>query len=269
MRSDIEAVVGYMYERYSEPISLADMAGVARLSQFHFSRTFLTATGVTPGRFLSAVRLDQAKTLLLSTTDTVTDISYRVGYNSVGTFTTRFTRSVGIPPVQYRRTSGQINGIPGLDRAASTTCPQMTIDSFGSRGGRWLGSPSAGAVDGRLSVPYGQQPIRVYVGIFDNAIAQGQLVAGAVLEGSTGFKLPSVPEGEWYALAVGAVGTPVSQWTRGPVTSAWMVAREGPVKVIGGQELELHLTMRKARPTDPPILLALPKLDGVKLLTPA
>ena len=260
LRSDIEDVVAYMYERYGEPISLADMASVARLSPFHFSRTFLASTGVTPGRFLSAVRLHRAKTLLLTTSETVTDISYMVGYNSVGTFTTRFTRSVGLPPVQFRRTSGFISRIPGIDKAASTACPEQPAGSTDD-GGRaeWSAHPAAGAVMGRVLVPKGLRLSRVYLGLFDNAIAQGPMVAGAALEDSLTFALPSVPEGEWYALAVGALAVDPNQGADAAAT--WLVAREGPVKVLDGEQISLRLKMRGGRRTDPPILLALPNLE--------
>lgn len=240
MQSVVERVVSYMYEQYSEPISLADMADVAVLSQFHFSRVFRASTGVSPGRFLSAVRLHRAKTLLVTTKHSVTDISYMVGYNSLGTFTSRFTRSVGISPVQFRRTSGFINVLhaPGLDCAQTVT----------------------GSVDGQVSVPYEHTSTTIYLGLFDNPIAQGPLVGCAVLDDSLTFAMPSVPEGELYALAVAVDNT---DREAAPGTRvARMIARKGPFKVAYGQELTLRLTMRDALKTDPPMLLALPNLDA-------
>lgn len=257
MRSDIERVVMYMYEHYSEPISLADMADVARLSQFHFSRTFLTATGVSPGRFLSAVRLHMAKGLLLTTSQTVTDISYMVGYNSLGTFTTRFTRSVGITPVQYRRASGAVSGIPCVSRTAKSG-PEPSFDWFDGCGVMWFPQPAAGSIEGRVSVPPGTRLPRIYLGVFDGAIAQGPMMVGAVLEDSLTFRLPCVPEGEWHVMAVGCVVTdPRPLIDTGPVP---MVGSHGPVKVIDGEALDVRLRMHGPRPTDPPILLALPDL---------
>lgn len=246
-RSDIERVVDFIYERYSEPITLPDMAEVARLSQFHFSRTFQAATGVSPGRFLSAVRLHQAKGLLLNTTETVTAISFLVGYNSLGTFTTRFTRSVGLSPNQYRRASGNIAGVPDFDKVC------------GERG-----KNACGSISGSVTVPKGNGISRVFLGLFDGAIVQGPLVAGTVIH-SMDFGLPSVPAGEWHvvAVAVGA-GMPADEPYRGDgAARVRMVARVGPLKVIGGDELHVQLTMRHVEPTDPPILLALPDFDAV------
>nr|ABS50455.1 NapR1 [Streptomyces aculeolatus] len=85
-------------ERFFEPLSLDDLAQSVRVSKYHFLRVFTRVTGVTPGRFLSAVRLHEAKRLLLSTSLTVADISAQVGYSSTGSFTRRFTESVGLSP---------------------------------------------------------------------------------------------------------------------------------------------------------------------------
>lgn len=247
----------YMYDRYSEPISLADMAEVARLSQFHFSRTFLTATGVSPGRFLSAIRLQMAKKLLLTTPQTVTDISYMVGYNSLGTFTTRFTRSVGVTPVQFRRASGLVSTVPYDRRAAKGAEP--LFDWIDGCGVMWFPHPQAGSIEGRVSVPREARLTRIYLGIFESSIAQGPMLAGAVLEGSPAFKLLSVPEGDWYVLAVGA-GAPDARppTDAGPVR---MIASHGPIRVAGGAALDVRLRLRGLRPTDPPILLALPGVE--------
>lgn len=89
-------------DRYFESITLADLASEVFISRFHFSRMFADATGVTPGRFLTAVRLFEAKRLLLTTSLNVSDIVCSVGYSSVGTFTSRFSRAVGMTPTQYR-----------------------------------------------------------------------------------------------------------------------------------------------------------------------
>lgn len=103
--SAVEQAINCMWERYSEPLSLTDIARSAMLSPFHFSRVFKQATGVSPGKFLTAVRMHQAKRMLLATSMNVADVSVAVGYNSPGSFTSRFTDSVGIPPSRFRRTA--------------------------------------------------------------------------------------------------------------------------------------------------------------------
>src|SRR5262245_51420880 len=99
----VRRVIKAMLENLDDDLTIDDMARIAMFSKFHFSRMFQRVTGVSPGRFLSALRLQRAKQLLLSTSFNIADISHRVGYTSVGTFSSRFTRSVGISPIAYRR----------------------------------------------------------------------------------------------------------------------------------------------------------------------
>src|SRR6266536_328180 len=102
----VERLIDTMRDNLSEQLTVDDMAHCALFSKFHFTRLFERITGVSPGRFLSALRLQEAKRLLTTTGLNVTDISLLVGYNSVGTFSTRFTKSVGLPPTTYRRMGG-------------------------------------------------------------------------------------------------------------------------------------------------------------------
>ena len=87
-----EQIVSWMREHLDQEISMEEMAEKAGVTPFHFLRTFRRWTGVTPALFLSALRLEEAKRLLLTTDRSVTDICFDVGYNSLGTFTTRFTQ---------------------------------------------------------------------------------------------------------------------------------------------------------------------------------
>src|SRR5579884_237494 len=99
----VERAIVMMRERFMEPLSLQNLADVAQLSPFHFNRIFRRITGVSPSVFLAALRLEQAKKLLLTTKGSVTDICFDVGYTSLGTFTSRFNQLVGMPPSRFRR----------------------------------------------------------------------------------------------------------------------------------------------------------------------
>ena len=94
--------IRFMRQRLGESQELRNMAEVAFLSPFHFHRVFRAATGVPPGRFLTALRMATAKSLLLETELSATSVSTAVGYSSFGTFTTQFTRLVGVPPGRFR-----------------------------------------------------------------------------------------------------------------------------------------------------------------------
>src|SRR5438309_1587588 len=102
----IERAILAMRERLQEPLSLQDMADIAHMSPYHFSRVFHRLIGIPPGEFLTALRLDAAKRLLLTTSLSVTDICFEVGYLSPSSFTTRFTQLVGLPPRQLRQVAG-------------------------------------------------------------------------------------------------------------------------------------------------------------------
>jgi transcriptional regulator GlxA family with amidase domain len=88
--------------RYSETISVADMARAARLSQAHFSREFRRTFGESPHQYLLTRRLERAAALLRTTDWSVADVCVAVGLSSVGSFTTSFGRMFGKSPTAYR-----------------------------------------------------------------------------------------------------------------------------------------------------------------------
>ena len=88
--------------RYSDPLDVPALARVAHLSPAHFSREFRRAFGETPHQYLLTRRLERAASLLLSTDRTVAEICFTVGLQSLGSFTTSFTRTYGVSPTAYR-----------------------------------------------------------------------------------------------------------------------------------------------------------------------
>jgi AraC-like DNA-binding protein len=88
--------------RYFEPLTVADMARSAGLSQAHFSRAFRREFGESPHAYLLTRRLERSAALLRTTDSSVADICIAVGLQSVGSFTTSFTRTFGMSPTAYR-----------------------------------------------------------------------------------------------------------------------------------------------------------------------
>ena len=88
--------------RYSEPLDVDDLARAAGLSRAHFSREFRRAFGEAPHAYLLTRRLERAAALLRTTDHSVADICFSVGLQSVGSFTTSFTRTYGRSPTAYR-----------------------------------------------------------------------------------------------------------------------------------------------------------------------
>src|ERR1700676_2943875 len=88
--------------RYADPLGVQDLAHAAGLSRAHFSREFRRAFGETPHAYLLTRRLERAAALLRSTDRSVADVCLSVGLQSVGSFTTSFTRTYGVSPTAYR-----------------------------------------------------------------------------------------------------------------------------------------------------------------------
>jgi AraC-like DNA-binding protein len=88
--------------RYFEPLTVDDLARAAGLSRGHFSQEFRRAFGESPHAYLLTRRLERAAALLQATDHPVADICFSVGLQSVGSFTTSFTRTYGRSPTVYR-----------------------------------------------------------------------------------------------------------------------------------------------------------------------
>jgi AraC-like DNA-binding protein len=88
--------------RYFEPLGVDDLAAAAGLSRAHFSREFRRAFGESPHAYLLTRRLERAAALLRNTDRSVADVCLSVGLQSIGSFTTSFTRTFGASPTAYR-----------------------------------------------------------------------------------------------------------------------------------------------------------------------
>src|SRR4051794_12325173 len=88
--------------RYTDPLTVDDMATRAGLSKAHFSREFKLAFGVSPHAYLLTRRLERASALLRTTDRSVAEICMDVGLTSVGSFTTSFKRMFEKTPTAYR-----------------------------------------------------------------------------------------------------------------------------------------------------------------------
>lgn len=89
--------------RYADALTVADLARVAGLSPAHFSREFRRVFGEPPHRYLITRRLERAAALLRSTDWSIARIALSIGWDSIGSFTSTFTRVHGRSPGAYRR----------------------------------------------------------------------------------------------------------------------------------------------------------------------
>jgi AraC-like DNA-binding protein len=103
--------------RYFEPLDVDDLARAAGLSRAHFSREFRRAFGEPPHAYLLTRRLERAAVLLRNTDNSVAEICYSVGLQSLGSFTSSFTRTYGVSPTAYR-----VKFPPAADHALVPAC---------------------------------------------------------------------------------------------------------------------------------------------------
>jgi AraC-like DNA-binding protein len=103
--------------RYFEPLGVDDLARAAGLSRAHFSREFRAAFGESPHTYLLTRRMERAAALLRDTDHTVAHICFSVGLQSVGSFTTSFTRTYEMSPTAYRAAHP-----PAVTHAIIPTC---------------------------------------------------------------------------------------------------------------------------------------------------
>lgn len=256
MHTSVKQAILSMRERYYDPITLHEIASEVFVSPFHFSRIFARDTGVTPGRYLTSIRLFEAKRLLLTTSLTVSDIVCSVGYSSVGTFTTRFTQSVGMTPTQYRdpevsdllvAVSPDFHQLPSLEelRRAGKSCVAVR-------------PAIGGAISGVLQLPPGIGPANVLVGVFADSIPQCGPVAFTALPnvGSTEIALNNVPAGEWTVIAAAE-----RAGGRSAPGDVYIGRLRKPVSVTAGRVTRIAMRMRKVEPTDVPIAITLAATD--------
>lgn len=234
----VERVIATMRDNLSEHLTIDDMARVAMYSKFHFSRVFQRVTGVSPGRFLSALRLQRAKQLLLSTSYNVSDISLRVGYTSVGTFSSRFTRSVGLSPTTYRRLGG--------------FAPQIHMDN---RGGA---DRASGTVQGTIWPHTTDQRQLTFIGLFRERIPEGRPAACAILDRPGPYVLEKVPPGAWYLLCHSISADHAESVSDSALGNHELATGTyGPITMRRDMVVNADVRLQPMRALDPPVLLAL------------
>lgn len=99
----LRRVLTAMNESLAEEFNLAQLARIADLSEYHFSRVFKRATGLSPSQYFIRLRMSRARQLLLETDRSVIDIGLEVGYSSPSHFSQVFRREVGVTPSAYRQ----------------------------------------------------------------------------------------------------------------------------------------------------------------------
>jgi AraC family transcriptional regulator len=99
----LRRVLDYVEERLADDIAVADLANVASLSIFHFTRAFAAAVGVPPHRYVSQRRLESAKAMIAAGRISLGKIAFDCQFSSQSSFCRAFRRATGMTPGEYRR----------------------------------------------------------------------------------------------------------------------------------------------------------------------
>ncbi len=121
---------------FAQPLDVEALARGAHMSAGHLSREFRLAYGESPYAYLMTRRIERAMALLRRGDLSVTEICFAVGCSSLGTFSTRFTELVGVPPSTYRAQTARVKAEmppciakqvtrPIRNREARVTEPQL------------------------------------------------------------------------------------------------------------------------------------------------
>ena len=251
-RARIEQVIAHMRTSLDAPMRLEEMAALAQLSAFYFDRVFMSLTGLSAGAFQAALRLEAAKRALLQSDGTVTEICFSLGYESLGSFTARFTRAVGISPSAFRTRVARLNG---------TDMCELLAGAIGERSTAMRSCDAA--IRGSLAHAQSEDAI-AWIGAFPKGIPDRPPSAGTIAMGNAAFGLGPLANGTYHVMAAAYPPSPriADYLVR---CESMRVARSGPWNVREAKKDALLLRLRHVEVTDPPILLALPLFSLSKM----
>jgi AraC family transcriptional regulator len=242
----VERAIQVMHTHLQELLTLEDLASVACLSPYYFNRVFRRLIGIPPGEFLSALRFQAARRLLLTTPLSVTDICFEVGYTSTGSFTSRFTQLVGLSPRLLRQRAHAFEPLAAEPAEGRATTPFCVARH--------------NALLGRISAPATFRGT-IYVGLFTSPIPQGAPVRCTRLSSPGVYLLHGMADGVYH---LRAAAFPVAADLHSSLlpgermllgnNASPLVIRHG--RVAGDPNLVLH----PPRLTDPPLVMGLPLL---------
>ncbi len=242
----VERAIQAMHIHLHELLTLEDLASVACLSPSHFHRVFRGLIGIPPGEFLSALRFQAARRLLLTPPLSVTEICFAVGYTSTGSFTTRFTHLVGLPPRLLRQRAHAFEPLAG---ESAEFCPTMSS-----------GMPIKHALLGRISAPATFRGT-IYVGLFPSPIPQGAPVRCTTLSSPGVYLLHSIADGVYHLRAAAFPLAADLQSSLLPGEKMLVGNNASPLVIHHGQVSgDPDLVLHPPRLTDPPLVMGLPLL---------
>jgi AraC family transcriptional regulator len=107
-RRRVSDALRHIEDHAADTIDLETLAGIARLSKYHFLRVFRRTVGMTPYQFLLNVRMRRAAVRLIRSPESVVSIAFEAGFGDLSTFNNRFRDVFGMSPTAYRTRGGRL-----------------------------------------------------------------------------------------------------------------------------------------------------------------
>ncbi|WP_010098233.1 helix-turn-helix transcriptional regulator [Ornithinibacillus scapharcae] len=236
--------IQYMKEHLDEEITSDSLAKYVGYSPYHFSRVFKEVTGVPPRHYLSALRIESGKQLLVNSSNSILKTLLGVGFRSFGTYSSKFKQFVGLSPKQFQKNMHSLHqfiheynfpneGFPLEDIGPSITCHIIAPPSFKGI---------------------------IFVGLFPKPIPdQAPIVGTALTHNQTRCTFSKVPLGDYYVLAAG-IPKSLNPKNYFILDSALRGKTDSRIEIISANHKDVKIQLRDPLPYDPPILVNLPKL---------
>jgi AraC-like DNA-binding protein len=245
--TEIDEVIGYIHQHIYEPLSLSQLAGQAAYSPYHFARIFKERVGLPPLYYISSLRLQKAKELLLQTDLSVRDIGLEIGQQSLGTFTSRFTERIGITPSQFRNSAMQAEN------------PFRSLQTLGDWRTSYPVVTKHARIEGTVQAEIPFEGV-ILIGLFAKPIPEGPPLYGTLLPSLGDFCFSNVKPGTYYLMATSiAWGTQPTDILL-PYTSLRARSKEPIIVDCDTFLLHQNIMLHAPRLDDPPILISLPLL---------
>ncbi|MCZ8511784.1 helix-turn-helix transcriptional regulator [Paenibacillus filicis] len=249
--TEIDEVIDYIYQHLDEPLPLSRLAGYAAYSPYHFTRIFKERIGLPPLYYVSSLRLQKAKDLLLHTNLSVRDIGLEIGQQSLGTFTTRFTERVGMTPSEFRNSMHFADRHFRSLRKLKAWRPSPPFSA--------PGSAARAVIQGTVQAEVPFEGV-ILIGLFAKPIPEGFPLYGTVLSSLGHFCFTDVKPGTYFLMATSVAWESNAMDILLPHTTLRTRSKQPivvrPHSAVPYQQVTLYLP----RPDDPPILISLPLL---------
>ncbi|MEF3310301.1 helix-turn-helix transcriptional regulator [Paenibacillus sp. GYB004] len=242
--TEIDEVIAYIHKHLDDPLPLSRLAGHISYSPFHFTRLFKERVGLPPLYYVSSLRLQKAKDLLLQTNMSIRDIGLEIGQQSLGTFTTRFTERVGVSPSQFRNSRLQADDqFRALRKLGDWEPEQRYLNHLNTvRGTICAEIPFDGVI---------------LIGLFAKPIPEGLPLYGTLLPSVGDFCFTGVRPGTYYLMATSLSWGMQAMDILLPHATLRTRTKEPIVVGPGSYIPHLQVTLYPPRVDDPPILISL------------